>query len=716
METHNFDDRPIIDINYDRLGFGKPAQALAGLLARTPAPEGFVAAVTGEWGEGKTTFLNFVTKSDSLSLTPEGLSKLEVIWFDPWLVSGHQDLVAAFFKHLADELNTAWDVAKNITKSTVGVAAEVGKSAVNNGLAKAAGKVALLADGGLLSNAASILANESLDKAIEALAAEPSLQNAYENLSKQLRSSNRRFLVVVDEIDRLSPNEIRTMINMVKSVGRLPNVTYLLSYDPKQVHRALGYENMSLGKAYTEKIVQHELSLPSPIAGGVLKLLDERVSGLLDGTEDDMRWYRYISSGLRRWIQKPRDAIRLSGAFNFIGEQLKGEVDLQDVIILEGLRLYQPEVYQWIRQNDNFLVGTRGIYLHDTDKKAIGENLASLIDEADRIETLKLVANLFPQISKWLPGNQSTAGTSHYIAKVRGYVQVESAYRAYFSAGLSEGSISRAKLDMLAGPNTTVEQFNNMFEALDANNASFPSQVTSIVEAVHFRVIDRAQEMSFGVLDGLGFHYAKIDLANEKAEILRSPYQHLVSTIRICLTTWGADRASKYLLHLLDSQAPLDFKALAVIVAARSLGHFPSSEQETALVTSEKFEIIKNIMLEQIECSAANGILAKCDDIWRPLQLWAKFDESNATKIWVHAEIIRNKSILYRIGRGLVSRSLGKNVVYTLEREPSSDYIDFIPLMDAVSSYKPDELNYDELKLFTAILEGGQGFLSDDEV
>ena len=199
MENYNFDDRPLIDIEFDKLGFAKPAEALAGLLARTPAPEGFVTAVTGEWGEGKTTFLNFVIKSETLSQSPEGLSQLEVIWFDPWLVSGHQDLVAAFFKHLADELNTNWDVAKNIAKSTVGTAAEVAKVALESGLAKAAGSVALLADGGLLSNAASILANESLDKAIEALAAEPSLQSAYQNLSKQLKSSNRRFLIVVDE-------------------------------------------------------------------------------------------------------------------------------------------------------------------------------------------------------------------------------------------------------------------------------------------------------------------------------------------------------------------------------------------------------------------------------------------------------------------------------------------------------------------------------------
>lgn len=414
----------------------------------------------------------------------------------------------------------------------------------------------------------------------------------------------------------------------------------------------------------------------------------------------------------------------IAGAFNFISEQLTGEVDLQDVLILEGLRLYQPKVYQWIRKNDSFLVGTSGVYLHDNDKKAIGLTLESLIDEdtkdevnkeVTKKETLKLIANLFPRINQWLPGKQSTSGASHYIAKIRGHVQTESAYRTYFAAGLSKGTISRLKLDMLASPNTTIEQFDNVFDTLNLNDASYASQVTSIVEAIHFRVIDRAQEMPFEVLNGLGFHYSEIYQANENSEIFRSPSRHLVGTIKICLTTWGLSRVSDYLQELLNSSAPLDFKTLVAIVVARSLGHFPSDDTETPLVTNEDFEAIRGDLLEQIKHSSTEGSLANCDDVWRPLKFWAKFDESNETKTWVHNEILDNKSMLYKVGRGLVSRSLGKNVVYTLERRPSSDFIDFIPLMNAVSAYQPQQLNYEELKLFTAILEGGQNFLNEGE-
>jgi predicted KAP-like P-loop ATPase len=47
------------------------------------------------------------------------------------------------------------------------------------------------------------------------------------------------FLVIIDEIDRLDRSEIRSTMQTVKTVGKLPNVVYLLAYDRKIVWAAL---------------------------------------------------------------------------------------------------------------------------------------------------------------------------------------------------------------------------------------------------------------------------------------------------------------------------------------------------------------------------------------------------------------------------------------------------------------------------------------------
>ena len=48
-------------------------------------------------------------------------------------------------------------------------------------------------------------------------------------ISTLLHSQPRRIVVMIDDIDRLTSEEIRQVFRAVKSVGDFPNVTYLLS-------------------------------------------------------------------------------------------------------------------------------------------------------------------------------------------------------------------------------------------------------------------------------------------------------------------------------------------------------------------------------------------------------------------------------------------------------------------------------------------------------
>ena len=715
MKTHIYDDRPLIDPKADKLGFAKPASALANLLAHTTAPDGFVAAVTGEWGSGKSTFLNFITSAEAISNTQSGLPRLEIIRFDPWLVSGRQDLVAAYFKHLADELKTTPEKAKAFAKKGGQVVAEVGKAGVDNALTRAAADIAILADGGLLAKPASVLARKSLEKASKALSKEPSLQKAYNLLAEKLRKSERRFLVVIDEIDRLTPKEIRTLLNMVKAVGRLPNIIYLLSYDRRIVHSALGRGNEQQGCNYSEKIVQHEFALPTPLAGGVLSILDEHINELLGDTENDMRWHRYVTYGLRRWVKKPRDAIRLAAAFNFAGGQLKDEVDLQDVLILEGFRLFQPRIYDWIRQNDGFLFGTRAAYMTDKKKQEIGQSLVECVKPDLSEQTLILVTNLFPHRATSFPGQSSYSSTSHYQAQIKGYVQTESAYRAYFATGLPEGAIPRVTLDLLASPGTTIERFNEVFDKIDITDRNSVTLVSTLVEGIRFRVEDNAAEMPFDVLDGLGAHYVLINQVNENAEIFRSPYHLMVGTVRACLKAWGPEGANDYAHHLLDGELPLEFKTLVIAEIMRSAGLLPTERTEDPLVEAASAKVLYEKIINQIQSAAKDGELGKNTSIWRPLQIWAVLDDSGVAKDWTHTNIKSDQGILYKVCRSLVSRTLGDDVQYTLRDDPTSKYVDLAPLVAGAKAALERKLSQDERRLFTAIHEGGQNYLSEKD-
>ena len=96
-------------------------------------------------------------------------------------------------------------------------------------------------------------------------------------------------------------------MQMVKSVGQLPNVIYLLAYDREIVWGAFGREAAREEPSFAEKIVQQGLQLLVPSQTALLGMLEEEIAFLLEGQENSLRWEHIVQDGLRRWIRSPRD-------------------------------------------------------------------------------------------------------------------------------------------------------------------------------------------------------------------------------------------------------------------------------------------------------------------------------------------------------------------------------------------------------------------------
>jgi hypothetical protein len=136
-------------------------------------------------------------------------------------------------------------------------------------------------------------------KLVSTLATGPTLDALRQKLRRVLANlEQRRVLVVIDDLDRLTPIEAVEMTSLVKSLGDLPNVIYLLSYDEMKlidlINKGLGVD----GRDFLEKIVQYPVHLP-PIANeDLVRLLDSDLSALLGELSD---------ADKRRWISKIKD-------------------------------------------------------------------------------------------------------------------------------------------------------------------------------------------------------------------------------------------------------------------------------------------------------------------------------------------------------------------------------------------------------------------------
>ena len=198
------------------------------------------------------------------------------------------------------------------------------------------------------------------------------LQSIKDTVSECLKKERVKVVVFIDDIDRLSDNEISAVFQLVKSQANFPNVIYLLSFDYQVVVNALDRIQISNGKRYLEKIVQFPIAVPKISLECIHKLLEERVSFVLNdviGNDeiDDVR--TMMSYGVKQYINNIRDLNLFSNVLYFKYMFLKNEIYISDLLGITCIEVFEPEVYSLVKDGGFFLNGLEEISKRDNGEK-----------------------------------------------------------------------------------------------------------------------------------------------------------------------------------------------------------------------------------------------------------------------------------------------------------------------------------------------------------
>ena len=88
-----------------------------------------------------------------------------------------------------------------------------------------------------------------------------SLKNQRDKLIKVLKEISKPITVILDDIDRLSSDELQSILKLVRVTGNFPNIVYVLSFDKNRVIKTLNDNNID-GQDYLEKIIQIPFDIP----------------------------------------------------------------------------------------------------------------------------------------------------------------------------------------------------------------------------------------------------------------------------------------------------------------------------------------------------------------------------------------------------------------------------------------------------------------------
>ncbi|WP_341677995.1 P-loop NTPase fold protein [Niveibacterium sp. SC-1] len=342
-----YNDQPIDNPDDDRFGVDPFARALAASFRKMRSPQGAVIGLNGPWGSGKSSAVNLCKYHLTDAVKAE---ELVIIDFACWWFRGEDALALAFYRELYAGLGPS--LSERARKKLPKLGARLLRAGALVGkVAEAAGAVVA---GGIAEKGMEWLAGLiEQDESVEVLHAE---------LSKALREQKKRFLIVIDDIDRLAPDEALLTFRLVKSVGRLPNVMYLLVYDRPLAERIVGERYPSEGPHYLEKIVQAAFELPDPSAFDVQQHLLSLIDSIC-GTpaeRDMVRFMNIFYEAVSPSMRTPRDVARFTNSLGVSWPAVAGEVDRADFVALEVLRLFQPDIYRGIRQNKERLTGNGG--------------------------------------------------------------------------------------------------------------------------------------------------------------------------------------------------------------------------------------------------------------------------------------------------------------------------------------------------------------------
>lgn len=428
-------DQPISACSDDRFNRAAFASRIAETIATRRDHSSIVIGLYGAWGDGKTSILEMMTevlqKNDDIVM----------IKFNPWHFQSEEILLKSFFATLADALNKSLPTARE----KIGAALESYGSILS---------LASLSLGGIVQINPGEAAT-GVGKSLSTVALEE-LKSRIETILEQ---SGKRVVTFIDDIDRLDRNETHAVFKLVKLSASFRHTSYVLAFDDAVVSAALGERygqgGEAAGRSFLEKIVQVPLRLPPADLLSLRELTFQGVENAVNQAEISLdresidTYTRLFIDGLEQKLSTPRVAKLYANTLTFSLPLLKGEVDPVDLMLIEGLRVFYPLVYQKITaDSDIFLKGDANNRRAFADQHPIDVLLKECMPDTTEKERTRLrdglLIPLFPRL-----GTTGYGAEWDQIWAQKKKICSHEYFKRYFSYAVPVGDVADALVDSL---------------------------------------------------------------------------------------------------------------------------------------------------------------------------------------------------------------------------------------------------------------------------
>ncbi len=446
VQNSFFDDEPLGEYGTDELGYGSYAELLSNKILSSHFKKSFAIGINGKWGIGKTSFI------DILRRYVKDESIIEII-FNPWNSNSPKAIIKDFFE-------------------TVQEAIRPYHSSLSRLLIQYSDKLVTLSNNTV---------TQTVQTTVAALTGFESINSLYQEINSSLVRINKKIVVYIDDLDRLDKDEIIEVIRLVRNTANFYNTFFIVAYDRNYVINALKQHNPYKQEEFLEKIFQIEVTLPyfkkDILRHKLSRKLKEKLPESLYPTieKEVIGTVSSVPLFLNEWLESMRDVTRLANALVLNLTKLNGEVDFNDLMRIELLRLKFPSIYELLfRKTSEFLETSSGHSnkefhyilknLSEEEKKSLNQEEKTITKNLElylrrnRVD-LSIPEKDITRIVDFIDGIFGGALTYTFYGRSHLSIIFPGKFNRYFAYNLLEGNLS--EIEFSKARSLSQEQFNS---------------------------------------------------------------------------------------------------------------------------------------------------------------------------------------------------------------------------------------------------------------
>ena len=344
-------DEPINRDSKDELGFTIYADSISSnIIGIVGNKRSFVFGIEGSWGSGKTSFINMVKARLKKN------KEIRIVDFNPWMSSSAKQITSDFFKRMTEEVSDMQLKAKF---------REYGK------LLAAADKTGIV------------------EKVVDRICTNQDLGTMLESINYCIGREKLRFVVFIDDTDRLDKEELLAMFKLVRNTANFRNTVFVLTYDRSYVETVLEkyFDDKRIAQTYPDKIINFQFKLPSS-ARDYYEILKEQINSsaffkahpeIALKNSDLPKEYTVLFDNLRK-VKRVFNALVVESVLPYFEK-----IPVKFTLIFFYIADYMKEEYEMIREAFNAANGDLRNNRKRQDEETSGKFLLRLIQESKGI-------------------------------------------------------------------------------------------------------------------------------------------------------------------------------------------------------------------------------------------------------------------------------------------------------------------------------------------